>query len=225
MPTVPITLVGTVVSDPKPGYTRRGVPVTKFVLSTSAKVFEDGAPLDVDVTTWSVNSFDKLAVYAAQIAAVGQHVIVHGTAFESAWTTDDGEQRTTYEVRAEAIAPNSTNSVEPVKVTLIGAIVGTPELDDDEGVPVVDLSVRTARWRRVGDRHEAKDVTDWPVVASGRTAATIASQFHDGDNVVVYGEARGVPRKRADGRGEYQDLEVWAEAIGPDLKREAGRPA
>lgn len=223
---VPMTLIGTAVTQPQMTRTGRGVPVAKFRMSTSAKVLDGGQPLDMDVTTWPVTCFDKLALYAANLVDVGQHVIVYGQASESRWERN-GQERREFEVRADAIAPNSSTAVEPARLTLVGTIQGKPALEYDEGAPFVDLTVRTARWRALekGAPRVPMNVTDWPVVATGATALTIADQFGDGDDVIVYGEARGVARERADGTGEYQDIEVWADAIGPDLKRAEGRPA
>lgn len=223
---VPVTLVGTIVSEPNQQQTNRGVAVTKFVVTTSAKSFEGGRPLDVDVTTWSVSAFDKLAEYADTFAAVGQHVIVHGQAYESRWQRD-GIERKTLEVRADALAPNALTAVEPARLTLVGTVQGEPSVDYEQGAPLVDLTVRTARWRAMGhgNPRQPHDVTDWSVVTSGAGAPALAEHYGDGADVIVYGEARGIERPRADGQGTYQDIEVWAEAIGPDLTRHEGRPA
>jgi len=222
---VPVTLIGVIVGDPQLTRTKRNVPVAKFRMSTSRKAYEDGQPMDVDVTTWAVTAFDKLAEHAMRVAAVGQFVIAYGQVAESRWERH-GQQRREFEVRADAIAPNAGNAIEPARLTLVGTVVGKPEIEFDDGVPYVDMVVRTSRWRNIGrDERTPVDITDWPVVASGATAQTIADQFDDGDDVVVYGEARGIERDRADGSGAYQDLEVWVEAIGPDLKRSLGRPA
>jgi len=102
-----ITLVGRLTADPELRFTPNGLAAARFTVATSRRRRNQaGEWEDTDVTFWPVVAWDQLAEHIAETLTKGAAVIVVGQAYQNSWTTEDGQQRSRIEVRAEAVGPN-----------------------------------------------------------------------------------------------------------------------
>lgn len=105
-----ITLVGNLGRDPEMRYLGTGSPVTNFSLATSEKwTGQDGQRQER--TIWfRVSVFGKQAEHVNNYLKKGRKALVEGTLVADPktgnpriWTGQDGEPRTSFEVRAIAV--------------------------------------------------------------------------------------------------------------------------
>lgn len=101
-----ITLVGRLTADPELRFTSNGLAMARFTVATSRRRKDGDQWVDADVTFWPCTAWDQLAEHVAEHLTKGAAVIVVGQAYQNSWTTEDGQQRSRIEVRAEAVGPN-----------------------------------------------------------------------------------------------------------------------
>lgn len=217
---VQATLIGSVVTVPDLKATGSGTPVANFGISTKRKARQGTQWVDVDVTTWVVKAYGRLAVQAMGAVRLGQSVVVTGMLAASTWTDRGGVERTRIEMRAQSLALNLADTTAPVTLTLRGSLAGEPQLFHEGPAPLAELEVRTSRIRRTSPVPDEVDVTVWPVTATGDMAERIAESWTPGMAVVVTGEVRPLP----DPGPHAPQLEVWAHSAGQDLVTEETKP-
>ncbi len=102
-----IILVGNLTKDPEVRYTPAGTPVTNFRIAVnhvykqtnsagSSEVKKDA--MFIDIVT-----FGKQAETCGQYLSKGGSVLVEGRLQERRWETEDGQQRSKYEVAAQSV--------------------------------------------------------------------------------------------------------------------------
>ena len=102
----PITIVGTVLTQPEKRYTNNtGTQVTSFRVVSNRRRFdkESGTWVDASSLRLRVNCWRRLAEGVADSVSVGDPVIVHGRIDTKDWKTEQGEARMAYEVDAFAV--------------------------------------------------------------------------------------------------------------------------
>lgn len=105
------TVVGNLVADPELRYIpNSNVPVLNCRIASTPRKFnkqtnqwEDGEPLYL-----TVNAFRSLAENAANSLSKGMRVVVVGNLTQRSYQTKDGDNRSVYEIEAEAIGPDLT---------------------------------------------------------------------------------------------------------------------
>ena len=98
-----ITVIGNIAQAPRRRTTTRG-DVVEFTLARNQRVqAADGAWQDGETLWYRVAAWDRLADSAESALLRGQRVIVQGSLNERRWTGDDGVERLSRDLRADAI--------------------------------------------------------------------------------------------------------------------------
>ena len=93
-----IILIGNLTKDPELRYTPKGTPVGTFRIAVNNRLSkEKQETLFIDVI-----AFGKVAESSSKYLEKGSSVLVEGRLYERHWETD-GQQRTKYEVLANAV--------------------------------------------------------------------------------------------------------------------------
>lgn len=96
-----ITIKGRLGADPeKVGQT--GLKLR--VVTNDRTKNQNGDWEDKDTSWWTVKLWNGLAESSKNILKKGQEVIISGTIYQENWTDSNGNQRSSYEVRADNIA-------------------------------------------------------------------------------------------------------------------------
>jgi single-strand DNA-binding protein len=100
------TIVGNLTADPELRFTPAGKAVASFTVVTSNRVkdgndWKDGDPTFVRCSVW-----ETFGENIAESLTKGMNVIVFGGLFTKNWTDKDNNQRSSLEMRVEAIGPN-----------------------------------------------------------------------------------------------------------------------
>ena len=100
-----ITIVGNLTADPELRYTRADVAVANLSIAANHRVkngdqWEDGEPTYYRATVWR-----EYAEYVSESLTKGTQVLAHGRVFTEAYTTKEGEQRTSLKLDIEDIGP------------------------------------------------------------------------------------------------------------------------
>jgi len=114
------TLVGYIARDPELRFLPSGKAVASFSMGVSNRVKEGDAWVDGETTWFSISVWEGFAENVVESLHKGDRVIVQGGMFTRAYTTKEGEKRTSLEVRAEAIGPDlryATASVAKIQGT------------------------------------------------------------------------------------------------------------
>lgn len=99
-----ITLVGRLGNDPeKVG----GTGVKLRIATSDRKKNDNGEWVDKDTSWWTVKLWDSKAKQAYQTLKKGQEIMVRGTIYQENWTTKDGQDRSSYEIRGESVGLTS----------------------------------------------------------------------------------------------------------------------
>ena len=121
------TVVGNVVADPDLRYTPSGKAVvslriadTPRSLNPATNEWEDGTTLWLTAVAW-----DALAENVAASVQKGTKVVVTGTLVQRDYTTKEGEQRSSLEIKAEEISPSLRNATATVEKKYKGAVSGS----------------------------------------------------------------------------------------------------
>lgn len=104
----PITIVGNLVADPELRFTPSGAAVANFRVATTPRVFnrdtnqwEDG-----DAVFLTCNAWRQMAENIAESLTKGMRVIVAGKLRQRSYQTNDGENRTVYEIEVDEVGPS-----------------------------------------------------------------------------------------------------------------------
>src|SRR5687768_13620724 len=100
------TLVGYIARDPELRFLPSGKAVASFSMGVSNRVKEGDAWVDGETTWFSISVWEGFAENVVESLHKGDRVIVQGGMFTRAYTTKEGEKRTSLEVRAEAVGPD-----------------------------------------------------------------------------------------------------------------------
>ncbi len=107
-----ITVVGNLTADPELRYTTSGVPVTKFTLASTPRVFnrqtqnwEDQETLFLTCQVWR-----QAAENAVESLSKGMRVMVKGRLKQRSYLNKDEEKRTVYEVEVDNFGPDLTRA-------------------------------------------------------------------------------------------------------------------
>jgi single-strand DNA-binding protein len=103
---IPVTLVGYLARDPELRFLPSGKAVASLSMGVSNRVKEGETWVDGETTWFSVSVWEGFAENVVESLHKGDRVIVQGGMFTRAYTTKEGEKRTSLEVRAEAIGPD-----------------------------------------------------------------------------------------------------------------------
>lgn len=111
-----ITITGNLAGDPELRFTASGTAVVSFTVAHTPRQ-KNAAGEWVDGTTLFLrcNAWRYLAEHVAESLSKGQRVTVRGTLRANKWTTDKGEERTSFEVTADDVAASLTYA--NVKIT------------------------------------------------------------------------------------------------------------
>ena len=106
-----ITLIGNLGGDPEMRYTQDGTPVTSFRVATNRRwKTQDGTTQEKSVW-FRVSAWRRLAETCNQYLTKGQRVLVVGEMAEpSTWTDQEGNTRSSLEVRARNVQFLSTRA-------------------------------------------------------------------------------------------------------------------
>lgn len=128
-----VTIVGRVATEPTPGRTSAGVPVTNFRLASTHRRFDaaSGAWVDAGTNWFSIAAFRQLAEHARASLRVGDGVIVSGRLRVRPWESN-GKQGTSVDIDADTIGHDlrwGTTAYRPSA----RSTAATPEQGDDAG--------------------------------------------------------------------------------------------
>ncbi len=99
-----ITVTGLIATTPRHLVTQDGLPITSFRLASSKRTFDRASMewKDGDTNWFTITSFRKLAINAANSLTKGERIVVTGTLKVRDW--DNGERSgTSVEIEADSI--------------------------------------------------------------------------------------------------------------------------
>ena len=122
-----ITVVGNLTADPELRYTPSGVAVVNLSIAANHRVkngdqWEDGEPTYYRATVWR-----EYAEYVSESLTKGTQVLAHGRVFTEAYTTKEGEQRTSLKLDIEDIGPCLRFATAKVTKAQRNGVQGTPQ--------------------------------------------------------------------------------------------------
>lgn len=107
---ISLTVTGNLVEDPELRFTPNGVPVIRFTIASTPRVFDreadawrDGEPTFLDCTAWR-----QLAENLATSARKGARLVVAGRLRTERWETPEGEKRSKMVMDADEVAASMT---------------------------------------------------------------------------------------------------------------------
>ena len=98
-----VLLIGNLTKDPELRYTPSGVPVANLRLAVNRKYKDKMGEWKDEVCFLTVITWDKQAELCNQYLHKGRPVFVEGRLQSRSWETNDGQKRSTIEVRAERV--------------------------------------------------------------------------------------------------------------------------
>ena len=98
-----VLLIGNLTKDPELRYTPNGTAVTNLRLAVNRKFKDRSGELKEDTCFVTVTAWDKQAEICNQYLQKGRAVFVEGILQSRSWETNDGQKRSTIDVRAERI--------------------------------------------------------------------------------------------------------------------------
>ena len=98
-----IFLIGNLTKDPELRYTPNGTAVTNLRIAVNRKFKDRTGELKEDTCFVTVTAWDKQAEICNQYLQKGRAVFVEGILQSRSWETNDGQKRSTIDVRAERI--------------------------------------------------------------------------------------------------------------------------
>lgn len=98
-----VLLIGNLTKDPELRYTPNGTAVTNLRLAVNRKFKDRTGELKEDTCFVTVTAWDKQAEICNQYLQKGRPVFVEGILQSRSWETNDGQKRSTIDVRAERI--------------------------------------------------------------------------------------------------------------------------
>ena len=100
---IQITAQGVTGRDPELKFSQRGQAWYRLPIAVTERVKTDDGWEDGDTTWLSVICFGSVAEMVAEYVTKGKRVVVTGSLKTAEWETDEGENRTSLEVRADAV--------------------------------------------------------------------------------------------------------------------------
>jgi single-strand DNA-binding protein len=97
-----VILVGNLTRDPEMRYTPQGTSVCTFGIAVNRR-YKQGEEIKEETTFVNVVAFGKQADTCGQYLNKGRMVLVEGRLQERRWETEDGQQRSRYEVVAQTV--------------------------------------------------------------------------------------------------------------------------
>lgn len=98
-----VMLIGNLTKDPELRYTPNGTAVTNLRLAVNRKFKDSKGELKEDTCFITITAWDKQAEICNQYLKKGRGVFVEGILQSRSWETNDGQKRSTIDVRAERI--------------------------------------------------------------------------------------------------------------------------
>ena len=98
-----VFLIGNLTRDPGLRYTPAGVAVANLGLAVNRRFRDKSGELKEDVCFLTVTVWDKQAEACCQYLKKGSPVFVEGVLQSRSWETNDGQKRSTIDVRAERV--------------------------------------------------------------------------------------------------------------------------
>ena len=98
-----VLLIGNLTKDPELRYTPNGTAVTNLRIAVNRKFKDRTGELKEDTCFITVTAWDKQAEICNQYLHKGSPVFVEGILQSRSWETNDGQKRSTIDVRAERI--------------------------------------------------------------------------------------------------------------------------
>ncbi len=104
-----VLIIGNLTKDPELRYTPNGTAVTNLRVAVNRKFKDRTGELKEDTCFITVTAWDKQAEICNQYLQKGRAVFVEGILQSRSWETNDGQKRSTIDVRAERIQFLSAN--------------------------------------------------------------------------------------------------------------------
>ena len=98
-----VLLIGNLTKDPELRYTPGGVAVANLRLAVNRRYKDKTGEWKEDTCFITVTAWDKQAEVCNQYLQKGRPIFVEGRLQSRSWETNDGQKRTTIDVRAERI--------------------------------------------------------------------------------------------------------------------------
>lgn len=98
-----VFLIGNLTRDPELRYTPAGVAVANIGLAVNRRFRDKSGELKEDVCFLTVTVWDKQAEACCQYLQKGSPIFVEGVLQSRSWETNDGQKRSTIDVRAERV--------------------------------------------------------------------------------------------------------------------------
>jgi single-strand DNA-binding protein len=96
-------LIGRLTKDPEIRSTTNGTPVANFTIAINRRYRSQTGEIKEETTYVGIVAWQKLAELCRQYLAKGRAVLVEGKLQNRNWETEDGQKRSTLEVRADRI--------------------------------------------------------------------------------------------------------------------------
>lgn len=127
-----VFLIGNLTRDPELRYTPAGVAVTNLGLAVNRRFRDKSGEVKEDVCFLTVTVWDKQAEACSQYLQKGSPIFVEGVLQSRSWETNDGQKRSTIDVRAERVQFLGTfksNAAQPAanQNAETETLVGSPE--------------------------------------------------------------------------------------------------
>ncbi|MGG1910215.1 single-stranded DNA-binding protein [Microbacterium sp. NRRL B-14842] len=127
-----MTIVGRVATEPTPGRTSAGVPVTNFRLASTHRRFDaaSGSWVDAGTNWFSIAAFRQLAEHARASLRVGDSVIVSGRLRVRPWESNgkqgtSGRHRRRHDRTRSAVGGPPRTDRAPVRLPRMRRRAGT----------------------------------------------------------------------------------------------------
>jgi len=98
-----VFLIGNLTRDPELRYTPAGVAVANMGLAVNRRFRDKNGEIKEDVCFLTVTVWDKQAEACCQYLQKGRPIFVEGVLQSRSWETQDGQKRSTIDVRAERV--------------------------------------------------------------------------------------------------------------------------
>lgn len=98
-----VFLIGRLTKDPEVRQTSNGTPVANFTIAINRRFRSPSGDIKEETTFVGIVAWQKLAELCRQYLAKGRAVLVEGKIQNRSWETEDGQKRSTLEVRADRI--------------------------------------------------------------------------------------------------------------------------
>jgi single-strand DNA-binding protein len=98
-----VFLIGRLTKDPEVRQTTNGTPVANFTIAINRRFRSPTGEVKEETTFVGIVAWQKLAELCRQYLSKGRAVLVEGKLQNRSWETEDGQKRSTLEIRADRI--------------------------------------------------------------------------------------------------------------------------